>query len=313
VLIAAWNADRYLGSALDSVLAQTVRDIEVVAVDDASTDSTPDVLAAAARRDGRVRVVQLPQNVGLAGALNRGLAECRGAVIVRMDADDLALPDRVDRQLAFLDEHASVGLVGTQAEMIDREGARLGVLERPTAPTAVLWHSLLDNPFIHPTVAMRRQLLEQVGGYREDLRSAQDYELWHRVLSVSQGANLREVLLQYRSKAGGTTEARRGEQLQNHRWISNARVAALLGTPMPSEELELLRRVFVSPEFGAVPRFDRLRAFWLYRKLGTNFRKAMHFSAAERRVLMRTMIRHAAAALASAAYSPRRSGDAPCA
>lgn len=304
VLMAAWNAAPGVALALDSILGQTVGDIEVVVVDDGSTDATPTILERVAARDGRVHVISLPRNVGLASALNRGLAACGAEIVIRMDADDVALPDRLERQLAFLEDHRDVGLLGTQAILIDQEGKALRLFKRPISPSAVLWYSLLENPFIHPTVAVRRSLVERIGGYREDLRSAQDYDFFHRLLEITAGANLPEPLLLYRRQPGGTTDARRAEQLENHRRISDERMSVVLGEPFRNQELELLRRVFVSPEFGAASTLDRVRACWLYGRMGVAFRHATNCHGAERRMLNRLIARRTAIALVAPLLFP---------
>jgi glycosyltransferase involved in cell wall biosynthesis len=283
VLMAARDAGRHLELALRSVLEQSVEDLEVVVVDDGSRDETPDILEAAERADPRVRVLRLEDRAGLALALNRGLDVCRAGIVVRMDADDVALPDRIERQLDFLTANPGIVLVGGQALLINEDGQEIGRARRPATPLAVLWHSLLENPFIHPAVAVRRSALEQVGGYSASFRTGQDYELWHRVLQLGGGANLQVPVLRYRRVADGTTASRREEQLRSHREVSNRRVAAVVGDSWTHDSLELLRRSFVSPDFGAAPPGEEGRAVALYRRLGRAFCDAQRLDARDRR------------------------------
>jgi glycosyltransferase involved in cell wall biosynthesis len=305
VLMSAFDAERYIQRALQSVLDQTVRDLEVVVVDDGSNDGTRTIIESMARRDPRIRPLYLDSNMGLAAALNRGLRMCRSAVVFRMDADDVALPRRIEVQLAFLETNADIGLVGSQAVVIDDAGHRRGRVHRPLSPPAVLWHSLLDNPFIHPTVAVRRSLLTQVGAYDPGLGSAQDYELWHRVLQVTRGANLAEPLLLYRQTGEGITRARRDEQLAHHRAVSDDRIAVVVRAVFPPRELELLRSVFVYPEMAEVEdEKEVFRAIDVYRRLGETFCLAIACDRAARRVIRQQIARRVAGTLRSRSALP---------
>jgi len=191
----ARDAAAYLREALDSVLAQSVRDLELVAVDDGSTDDTPRILGEYAARDERVRVLAREAQ-GLAPALNAGCAAARAPVVARMDADDVMLPGRLERQLAFLDAHPDVGLLGGAYVLLGPGGERLATIRYPADDAALQDALLRGNCFAHPTVAFRRALWEELGGYR--LRNAEDYDLWLRMAERTRLASLREPVLLYR-------------------------------------------------------------------------------------------------------------------
>lgn len=181
VLMPVYNGARFLESAVRSVLDQTFTDFELVAVDDGSSDKTPRILAELAARDGRIRVIR-QANTGIVGALNNGLAECRGAYVARMDGDDLCLPDRFAEQVAHLDANPGCVLVGGLAELIDEHGATRGIVAGgPHRMTRLDVFPPRIAVSIHPLVMIRRAALEAIGGYRADFPHAEDYDLYIRL------------------------------------------------------------------------------------------------------------------------------------
>jgi glycosyltransferase involved in cell wall biosynthesis len=148
VLLPVRNGARWLNKAVESVLAQTLSDLELLAVDDGSTDATPEILAGFAARDSRVRLLR-QRGVGLVAALNAGLAMARAPITARLDADDIALPHRLERQLLHLDRNGEIGLLGSWAHRIDESGRIAGRLA-PAVNSAALRQVLAkSNPFIH--------------------------------------------------------------------------------------------------------------------------------------------------------------------
>jgi glycosyltransferase involved in cell wall biosynthesis len=186
-----YNGEPYLGQALESVLGQTYDDLEAVVVDDGSTDGTPAILAACA--DPRVRIVR-QENRGLTRALNRGLGMARGEYVARQDADDVSLPGRLARQVAFLDAHPDIALAGTWTRLVDWEGDQLGSLHFETDPERIAAVLPVESQFIHGSIMARRALLEEAGGYREAFRYAQDYDLLLRLAARRRLANVPEEL-----------------------------------------------------------------------------------------------------------------------
>lgn len=222
------NGARYLLAAVDSVLAQTHTDFEFIIIDDASQDETPALLAQLT--DPRIRVITNGRNLGIAASLNHALSVATGRYIARMDADDLCMPERFARQVAFLDQHPNVGVVGTGAEVIDETGASRGNTH-PLVLTdgAIRWLNFFGNPFIHPTVMMRRDVLVAVGGYDTAFVSAQDRDLWDRLLGITQGANLPDILLKQRIHSHNVSVTRSREQMANVVKVGQRACAALLG------------------------------------------------------------------------------------
>jgi glycosyltransferase involved in cell wall biosynthesis len=209
VLLAVHDDANYLPLAVESVLRQTVADLELVVVDDASTDDTAPVLAAIA--DPRLVVLRNDEQLGLAASLNRGLDHARGRYVARLDADDVAMPKRLERQLARIQREPSVAIVGTAVLDLDADG-RPGRLHRLAGGArAVRWHALFSAPFFHPTVLVDREVLDSHGlRYDPAFLESEDYDLWTRLLAFADGDNLADPLVSKRIHPGQAT-LRRGE------------------------------------------------------------------------------------------------------
>jgi glycosyltransferase involved in cell wall biosynthesis len=211
ILMGVRDGARWLRDAVESVWAQTCGDLELIVVDDGSTDATPDLLASF--RDPRLRV-ERQLRAGLARALNRSLGLARGPLIARLDADDLALPERIARQRAFLDAHPEVGVLGTGAREVDADGRELRTIRPPQDDRAIRRALIRRNPFVHSSMMMRRALVEQVGGYDPSFPVAQDYDLWLRLSGVTRMANLPEPLVVRRLVPGRVTLERDSARLR---------------------------------------------------------------------------------------------------
>jgi glycosyltransferase involved in cell wall biosynthesis len=205
VLMPVHNGGDFLDAAIDSILSQTETDLELVAVENGSTDGSLAVLRRHATRDTRVRVIEAGQ-VGLVAALNLGLAAATGRYLARMDADDLAEPDRLAVQLAHLRAHPEIGVLGTAYDYIDAAGTRVGSRRFVTSPELVAASLYFGNPLAHPTVTIDRRRTGELQ-YTSGFPDAEDLALW-RMLS-RRGvalANLDRVLLHYRVHAAGATD-----------------------------------------------------------------------------------------------------------
>jgi GT2 family glycosyltransferase len=195
-----YNGEPFLADALESILAQSFRDFELITIDDGSDDASREILDRFAARNNRLRVVH-QTNAGIVAALNRGLGLADGELIARMDADDLAHPGRFARQVAYLDAHAEIAVVGCAVTLIDQAGNRIRDVEYPLAPDAVAVFLERGSPLAHPAVMMRRAAVLAVGGYREAYRHSEDYDLWLRMAERYRIANLPDRLLLYRQHA----------------------------------------------------------------------------------------------------------------
>ncbi|MBF0182444.1 MAG: glycosyltransferase [Magnetococcales bacterium] len=228
VLTAVYNGAEYLDAAIGSILAQRFTDFEFLLIDDGSTDATPDLLAAWARRDSRIVVVRNQDNLGLTRSLNLGIAMARGEWIARQDADDISMPERLAKQMAFLTVHPEVGLLGTGMVVLDARGHAAPVPRlAPEEHTEICWALLTDNPFFHTAVIFRRELAVR-HPYDETWRYGQDLDLWGRLLTVTRGANLAEPLVGSRRHAGRVSEVHGSRQQEAGVCIAQRRFELLM-------------------------------------------------------------------------------------
>ena len=211
IVMAVHDGARWLREAVDSALGQTLDDLELIVVDDGSTDATAEILASYG--DRRLSVVRQPR-AGLTRSLNRGLRVAAAPLVARLDADDVALPERLARQVAFLDAHPEVGVLGTGCREIGAGGEPRGVYAPPADDAAIRRALIRRNPFVHSSVVMRRRAVEEVGGYDETVAVAQDYELWLRLSRVTRLANLPEPLVLRRLAPDRVSVARDTERLR---------------------------------------------------------------------------------------------------
>jgi glycosyltransferase involved in cell wall biosynthesis len=180
VLIGSYNNARTLDRAIDAILAQTVRELELIVIDDGSSDDTPRVIERAMGRDGRVRALPMGRNVGISRSLNEGLRAARAPVVAVQDADDYSAPERLERQLAVLDAEPDVAVVGTRMHEVDEAGRRL--VPRTTFAAGDVGRVLLRfNPIPNTSAAFRRDAALEVGGYDPRYRYAMEYDLWLRL------------------------------------------------------------------------------------------------------------------------------------
>ncbi len=235
VVIPVYNAARFLDVAIESILGQTYHDFEVIAVNDGSTDQSGSILAKCAARDARIRVVS-QRNTGIVGALNNGVAAAHGELIARMDADDICMPLRLEKQVAYLREHPECVVVGTDVLYTDPEGAPL-IQHRPSEYHVGIVEQLLSGnggALIHPTIMVRRHLLEKSGGYRAHYQWIEDLDLYLRLSELGRLANLPDVHLHYRQHLQSVNYTRRGrDELRME--LLNPRRQTLGLSPLASE------------------------------------------------------------------------------
>jgi glycosyltransferase involved in cell wall biosynthesis len=210
VVMAVYNGARFLRHAVDSILGQSLSDLEFVIVDDGSTDNTPRILDSLC--DARLVRVINDRNLGLTRSLNRGIRASSGCYLARQDADDWSLPERLARQVVFLEAHPQVGLVGTGSRWIDGQNRFVRDWLPETDPAQLQQSLLWTVPFLHGTFLFRRACLADVGGYDERLPVAQDCDLLLRLSERWEVANLSEILYVHRRHEDTVTARRETEQ-----------------------------------------------------------------------------------------------------
>ena len=197
VIMATYNSADIVERAITSIMQQTFTAWELIIIDDGSTDVTVSLLESYASRDTRITILRNSENCGLAHALNRGMAIACGEYLARMDADDYSHPQRLQLQVEYLNKHQQVDVLGTGVRLLNPRSNERQQLIMPRYHQQCLQYLPKSTPFVHPTVMMRRSFWQSVGGYRENLRKAQDYELWVRGSKNHIYENLPEVLLDY--------------------------------------------------------------------------------------------------------------------
>ena len=213
VLMPVYNGAATLRQALDSILAQDLGGIEVLVVDDASTDGSACVAAEYATRDPRVSALVNEQNLGLAATLNHGLELARHELVARMDQDDEALPGRLRYQLEFMTRNPGIVVAGTFVYNMGATREQDRLVRLPVTPREIGRTLPRENCLYHPSVVLRRTPVIAAGGYRAEFRNAEDYELWLRLSRHHDLANIPLPLLRYRLSPGGMTLAGKWEQL----------------------------------------------------------------------------------------------------
>lgn len=286
VLVAVHDGEPYTRTALESVLRQTVSDLELIVVDDASTDATPDTLSAIA--DPRLRVLRNDEQLGLAGSLNRGLDEARGTFVARMDADDAVFPDWLERCLRLIDSRVGLRLVGGGVLDIDRDG-RPGALHLHEAGRAAArWRALFSAPVFHFTAVVRRAVLEENRlRYDTAFAESEDYDLWTRVLDRGD-ADCVEAPLALRRVHPGQASLRRGDLQRSLAESISLRQITRLAPDIDGYEARLARAVWLGSEVAPAELMDAAVAFV---DLERRFRAEQTYEREELRVVRESAAR----------------------
>jgi glycosyltransferase involved in cell wall biosynthesis len=213
VLMPVYNAESFLVDAIESILQQTYKNFELIIVDDGSTDATPKILSAFAKKDSRIHVITNESNLGIVQALNNGLLICQGEYVVRMDADDISVHDRLSKQIPVLEKNPEIVVLGASLGYIDAEGKGLGIVRKCSINKSLLF----ANPLLHPTVVIRKKTLDKIGVYYQSkYLYAEDYFLWLRLSKEGKLDAIPDIVLNYRISG----EATRVKQLKGVIWAT---------------------------------------------------------------------------------------------
>ncbi|MEW6068099.1 MAG: glycosyltransferase family 2 protein [Nitrospirota bacterium] len=201
IIMAVYNEERYVQKAIESILNQSFNDFEFIIINDNSTDNTAEILNQ--YNDKRIIIINNLENVGRAKSRNLAIKASKGNYIAIMDADDISMPNRIEKQVQFMEKNENIAILGTDYYSIDELGRRTHAkLKRPHTAEEIKKSIFLFNPFIHSTLMIRRWVIEEMGGYDERFELAQDYELSLRILSRYEGYNLLEELVAFRIDKG---------------------------------------------------------------------------------------------------------------
>lgn len=319
VVIPVYNRARFIGAAIDSILAQTVHDLELILVDDGSTDGSQQIIQA--YTDPRLRLIQNPYNQGIAASRNRGIEAAEGRYLAFLDSDDRALATRLEKQIAFLEAHPDHAAVGSWIRWIDADGRSRGKTKRKAAnPDQIAAERLFRSSIENSTATARTEILRAYP-HREDFRLGSDYELWARINNDYRLAALREVLVERRRHDAQSSDEHWPEAKQWRLAVFAAQLERL-GMAYEPEDLErhyTLRRMH-KEDFVPDHAFLDWAEAWFERLREANAQHGMYPEPAFSRVLGLFWIKSCwfarrrigrSAALARCLTSPLRSTIAP--
>ena len=255
VIMPVFNAAPFLREAMDSILRQDHRDLELVVVDDASTDGSLQI--AQGTGDSRVNCIGLRNNGGVAAALNEGIRVARGTYIARMDGDDLSVAGRISAQVRFLNKNPAVDLVGSY---MDRFGGRsAGVMRLPKTDAAIKMGLAFGNCIAHPTVMMRRSSLPaEPYSTSAEVRHAEDYDLWTRLAKRAVFRTLPKALVRYRLHSSQSLVSVAGKQGQAAARVRTKYIKDFFGLSLSDEE-ERAHAFLCDPWVGERPDVSEIR------------------------------------------------------
>lgn len=241
VVLAVYNGAPFLAETLESILHQTFRDFEFIAVDDGSTDSTSEILASFQARDSRLIVKRNPTNLGIPVSRNLGCQLATGDYIAVTDADDISLAQRFERQVQFLEQHPEIALVGSSMEHIDEAGKVTAQVDLPTNPRLIQWMTIFTFVFVHSSIMMRRSAAASLGFYSEQMPVALDFDLVGRMSMSYQLANIPDRLVQYRISANNVSTRHKPLQLKLAAQIIQRLASHYLHQPISMDDANALR------------------------------------------------------------------------
>jgi glycosyltransferase involved in cell wall biosynthesis len=254
VVMAVYNSAKVVAEAIESILHQTLTDFELILVDDGSTDGTGEILREYARQDPRIELY-VQENCGLIASLNRYGRLAKGRYIARMDADDISLPSRLEKQFRFLEAHPEIGVLGTWIQDIDENRVLGTTWPVPTDSAILRWFLMFGNCMAHSSVMMRRAVLECAGYYRSGALHVEDYDLWIRASEITGLANLPEVLVHYRISGHSVSDKNLFLQDQLATDLKCALIGSLLRHDVRRDAINALQQ-----SAAGVPVRDRVAA-----------------------------------------------------
>ncbi len=260
VLMPAYNAELYIAQSVQSVLAQTFEDFELLVVNDGSTDRTLEILSGIA--DPRLRILDNAKNLGIVGSLNRAMSEAAGPYIARIDADDFCLPTRFAKQKQFLDEHPRTLIVGAEMLVLERGEIKRSRQPGDPDPRVLQWMLHISNPVGHVSMMFRAETVRQLGTYlREEFKYAEDFDFSHRMLRLGEISVLPEYLVIYRQHDLNLTRTRRTEMIDRTAGVLSGVYRDLLGTDCDAESTLVAEHLIAGVPFNDKSAVEQLGDF----------------------------------------------------
>lgn len=268
VAMPVYNGEKFLAKTIDSILAQTYSDFEMLIVDDGSTDNSAKILEKYATQDKRIKVLYNGKNMGIVYTRNRSFSESDSEYIAILDHDDIALPNRLKEQIDFLDSHQEFGLVGSWVEQIDENDKPNGIVWKySVSPEEIRSLMLFGNHFAQSSVTIRKKTLADIP-YRQDYIYAEDYDLWTRIAEKWKVWNLPKILVKYRVHTAGITKTK-PDFPKNAAIKVQIRLLKNLGLN-PSEEEIIIHRTNFKYNNENFEKFINDRQVWLKKVKAAN-------------------------------------------
>lgn len=286
VLMPVYDGEQHLREAIDSILGQTFSDFEFLIINDGSTDRSAEIIRTYA--DPRIRVLDNGRNIGLIETLNKGMRAARAEYIARMDCDDISLPMRLEKQVAFMESRTDVGVCGTWYTVFN--GEERHSVEYPLKPERIKCYLFYYPGIAHPTAMMRRSVfIENNLFYDQSFKDAEDYDLWTRAVHYTRLANIPQVLLLYRKSLSQVSHHSRKNQLDSTARVRE-RQLGLLGI-VPTEQEKDMHRFIMSITFEK-PAFPFSFVYsWLRRIRNANKRGGVFPQPYFTYMLCRTLVK----------------------
>lgn len=213
VVMSVYNGEKYLAEAIESILNQTYKNFEFIIVNDGSKDNSVEIIKNYMKQDNRIVLIDR-ENKGLPYSLNEGISIAKGEYIARMDADDISLPTRFEKQIKYFEDNIEIGICGTFAETFGTNTKSI-LLKQPLKHDEMKICLLFSVCFAHPTVMMKKEVLEKNKlKYNNNYPNAQDYELWSKISNTTKMGNISEILLRYRISKNSITSIADGNKTE---------------------------------------------------------------------------------------------------
>lgn len=209
VVMPAYNSEKYISEAIESVLNQTFKDFEFIIVNDGSTDNTFNIIKEYARKDKRIKVINNKKNCGISKTRNNGIKLARGKYIATHDSDDISLPTRFQEQLSFMEQHPEVGVVGAYIQIFDSDSGKIIGIRKYSNEDKVLRKNIFFySPIAQPVSMIRKEVFSEVGYYDNNYPPTEDLDLWFKIGTKYKFSNINKILLRYRVNSNSATSSR---------------------------------------------------------------------------------------------------------
>ena len=244
VLMPVFNSERFVAEAIESILKQTFKDFELLILDDASTDNCLEIIEDFKRKDSRIKVFQNEKNLGVVESRNKLINLSKGKYIAWLDSDDIALPNRFEKQIKFLEDHPEIGMVGAYPKIIDENGKKLGIWLFETDPQKLKIELFFHSPYLSSSVMIRKSSLPQ-NFYDSKFPVAEDFDLYSKISENCDAANISKFLVKYRINSKGLSKSNTGKMEQLAVQVIKEH-AERLGVKLEESEIKNFRKIITS-------------------------------------------------------------------